>query len=189
MQERVLGKAGAAGYRAGAVKLQDFVGQRVSPEWGTTRYARGLREILGPEEAVKWRREAMFLRNLQGLGRGDVLVVGEVPEGALSAWRDSTTRRVIVTGERRVHYLESHPDSAPFGSSLRDTLLNPSEVHRNRKDARMAIFYRRASDTHWYRTAVWVAPRNDRLNSVMSYRIARESEIEAGRKAGRLVWP
>jgi len=58
VQERVLGKAGAAAYRAGKVKLQDFVGRRFSPEWGTTRYAKSLREILGPEEALKWRREA-----------------------------------------------------------------------------------------------------------------------------------
>ena len=57
-QERVLGKAGAEAYRAGAVTLQDFVGRRFSPEWGTTRYAKSLREILGPEEALKWRREA-----------------------------------------------------------------------------------------------------------------------------------
>jgi len=58
VQERVLGKAGAAAYRAGEVKLQDFVGRRFSPEWGTTRYAKSLREILGPEEALKWRQEA-----------------------------------------------------------------------------------------------------------------------------------
>jgi SPP1 gp7 family putative phage head morphogenesis protein len=57
-QERILGKAGLAAYKAGALKLQDFVGRRFSPEWGTTRYARSLREILGPEEALKWRREA-----------------------------------------------------------------------------------------------------------------------------------
>ena len=56
--ERVLGKAGAAAYRAGEVKLQDFVGRRYSEEWGTTRYAKSLREILGPEEALKWRQEA-----------------------------------------------------------------------------------------------------------------------------------
>ena len=58
VQERVLGKAGAEAYRAGAVTLQDFVGRRYSEEWGTTRYARSLRQILGPEEALKWRREA-----------------------------------------------------------------------------------------------------------------------------------
>lgn len=59
VQERVLGKAGAEAYRAGAVTLQDFVGRRYSEEWGTTRYARSLRQILGPEEALRWRREAL----------------------------------------------------------------------------------------------------------------------------------
>jgi SPP1 gp7 family putative phage head morphogenesis protein len=57
-QERILGKAGLAAYKAGAVTLQDFVGRRYSEEWGTTRYARSLRQILGPEEALKWRQEA-----------------------------------------------------------------------------------------------------------------------------------
>ncbi len=39
VQRKVLGNAGYEAYKAGAVTLQDFVGQRKSREWGTTRYA------------------------------------------------------------------------------------------------------------------------------------------------------
>ncbi len=58
VQERILGKAGLAAYQGGAVTLQDFVGRTRSPEWGTTRHARSLRAILGPGEALRWRRVA-----------------------------------------------------------------------------------------------------------------------------------
>lgn len=57
-QRRILGNAGAAAYRAGAVKLTDYVGQKYSDEWGSTRYARSLRDIVGVEEAKKWREVA-----------------------------------------------------------------------------------------------------------------------------------
>jgi hypothetical protein len=57
-QRRILGNAGAAAYRAGAVKLTDYVGQKYSDEWGSTRYARSLRNIVGVEEAKKWREVA-----------------------------------------------------------------------------------------------------------------------------------
>lgn len=53
-QAQILGQAGAAAYRAGAVQLTDYVGQRRSKEWGSTRYARSLRDILGDDEARKW---------------------------------------------------------------------------------------------------------------------------------------
>ncbi len=53
-QRRILGNAGTAAYRAGAVKLTDYVGQKRSREWGSTRYAKSLSSILGDEEAHKW---------------------------------------------------------------------------------------------------------------------------------------
>jgi len=55
-QRKVLGNAGYEAYKAGAVSLSDFVGQKSSRAWGTTRYARSLKEILGAEEALRWRR-------------------------------------------------------------------------------------------------------------------------------------
>ncbi len=45
-QRKVLGNAGYEAYKAGAVELQDFVGQRWSRDWGTTRYARSLKSAL-----------------------------------------------------------------------------------------------------------------------------------------------
>jgi len=58
-QDRVLGQAGGAAYRAGAVSLDQFVGVRYSSRWGTLRYARSLGNVLGPEGAKRW-EEAAF---------------------------------------------------------------------------------------------------------------------------------
>ncbi len=58
-QRQVLGQAGYEAYRAGAVTLKDFVGRKRSAAWGTTRYARSLRAILGAEEARKWQGVAL----------------------------------------------------------------------------------------------------------------------------------
>ena len=57
-QDKILGPVGGHAYRAGRLELEDWVGQKHSPDWGTTRYARSLRQILGPEEALKWWKEA-----------------------------------------------------------------------------------------------------------------------------------
>ena len=40
VQEKILGKAGAAAVRDRTVKLKDFVGTKDSPKWGTSLYAR-----------------------------------------------------------------------------------------------------------------------------------------------------
>jgi hypothetical protein len=55
-QDAKLGQAAGAAYRAGAVKLIDFVGVRRDPDWGDTRYVKSLRQVLGREEAQRWMR-------------------------------------------------------------------------------------------------------------------------------------
>lgn len=54
VQRSVLGDAGFRAYQAGAVKLEDFIGVRHSPAWGSTVQAKSLRGILGDAEAQKW---------------------------------------------------------------------------------------------------------------------------------------
>jgi len=62
-QDRVLGQAGGAAYRAGAVSLDQFVGVRYSSRWGTLRYARSLGNVLGPEGAKRWEEDAFAPRD------------------------------------------------------------------------------------------------------------------------------
>ena len=56
-QDKILGKAAGLAYRAGAVKLPQFVGRKRSKQWGTMRYTRSLQTILG-SEARQWKDAA-----------------------------------------------------------------------------------------------------------------------------------
>ena len=64
-KEKILGKAGFQAYKAGDVRLEDFVGSKASKQWGTMRYTRSLRDILGTEEAKKWMAEALKVKQEQ----------------------------------------------------------------------------------------------------------------------------
>lgn len=54
VQRRVLGNAGYEAYRAGAVTLDDYIGMRRNREWGTTRQARSLTQILGRDGVSRY---------------------------------------------------------------------------------------------------------------------------------------
>ena len=53
-QEHVLGKAAFQAYKAGAVKLSDFVGWKRDKRWGKSGYAKSLVEILGKKRRDQW---------------------------------------------------------------------------------------------------------------------------------------
>jgi hypothetical protein len=96
---------------------------------------------------------------------------------------------VVLTGERRRHYLTDHPEMAQHEDELRRVILNPDKVHRNRKDLHTAIFYRRLDDDYFLRVAVVLQPKAGELkHSVFSFRLAKQKEVEDGRRAGRVIW-
>lgn len=49
VQQGIFGKEGYAAFRDRKVTLQDFVGEKIHPRWGTTRYVRPVSEILGTQ--------------------------------------------------------------------------------------------------------------------------------------------
>ena len=65
---------------------------------------------------------------------------------------------------------------------------DPHEVHRNKLDARMAILYREQESGYWLRLPVWMSNREDRHNSLLSARFAKQAEVYAGRISGRRLW-
>lgn len=187
VQRKILGHAGYEVYRAGAVKLEDFVGRRRSREWGTIRYTRSLRAILGPEEAKKWRRRAVFADRARALGKSDVATIGAVPRSVSQYWMP-VSEQVVLTGERRTHYLKKHPEMVSYEGMLLDVCQNPVEVHRDVRDARMAILYRALDGDRFLRVALWTTNIPGLQNSVHSYRLAKLAEIMTGRSRGRMVW-
>lgn len=59
-QERMMGQAKFAAWEAGALRrdLSDLVGVKRSRLWGNSVFERSLKDILGEDEALRWRREA-----------------------------------------------------------------------------------------------------------------------------------
>lgn len=57
-QREILGPAAYEAYKAGAVKLEDFVGRKYSRDWGSMRYANSLVGMVGLEESLRYREMA-----------------------------------------------------------------------------------------------------------------------------------
>jgi len=104
-------------------------------------------------------------------------------------WTDQTegNRDVVLTGKQRAHYLARHPDTAQLEGFIPDAVLGPDEVHRNRYDPAMAIFYKIIDSTRYVRVAVLMQLSPGELkHSVLSYRLARQREVEHNLE--RIVW-
>lgn len=118
----------------------------------------------------------------------EIVRLGHLSADIIAKWTRTTTLEVILTRERRAHYLARHPEILGDEPVLLSALTDPLEVHRNRLDERIAIFYRDVGGGFYLRVPVWISDRTDRQNSVLSLRRARSKEVEAGRAAGRQIW-
>ena len=125
---------------------------------------------------------------LGALGPRDLLVLGELPGGALAAWPESITTTVVLTGERRAQDLERHPEVAAYESALLDRLADPVEVHRWERHPYVANVYRRIDDMHYGMAGLAIAVEAPFLNLVLSFRRARRREVERGRRRGLFAW-
>jgi len=122
-------------------------------------------------------------------GEAEVWVIGELRADIACHWADELADNVtvILTRRQRQHYLTSHPDVAVYEARLAETVLEPDEVHRNRQDTQIALFYHQVDDRHYLRVAVLMQRHAGRLrHSVLSCRLARQREVAAGRP--RRVW-
>ena len=126
---------------------------------------------------------------IQSVGLADVLVIGELRADLACHWVDDLADNLVVvlTGRQRQHYLKAHPEVATHEDLLCETVLEPDEVHRNRQDAQVALFYPRLDDRHFLRVAVLMQRLPGGLrHSVLSCRLAGRRELRAG--ARRRMW-
>lgn len=138
---------------------------------------------------ISWRRQKeRFLAELRNDEGPPVVRAGMLRRESFLSWPIRTTDEVVVTRNRRTHYLERHPEMIVDEPMLLVTLLDPDEVHRNATDVDMAILYRRVDREHFLRAPVWMSDRIDRQNSLLSLRRAGVKEVEDGRNKGRQVW-
>lgn len=187
------------GDAGGVARLRDFVGRRADPDWGPTLGVRSLRSVIGKEAAAKWARKVVenrqVERELAEIGSQikalqeprRVLPLGQIGSAIMQFKPQAITDQIVLTGERRQHYLTNHPDVADVEASLGRLVLDPDEVHRNKTSSEMLVFYRRHGDSY-LRAAVWISQDATKQNSVHSFRWARAGEVEAGRRAGRSLW-
>lgn len=129
-----------------------------------------------------------LLRRLRSIAGKEVLVVGDVPSRAIACWESVATTRVVITAERRRHYLTRHPEVEADEPLLLRALVDPEQVHTNLLDPRMAIIYQRIDDDYFLRIPLWVSDRADRQNSVLSLRRVGREEVEKSRLLGRVRW-
>jgi hypothetical protein len=130
-----------------------------------------------------------LLRRIQHLDERHVLLLGHLRADIVHAWSDDAEHNseVVLTGRQRAHYLARHPETATLEVRLTDALLDPNEVHRNRYDPAIAIFYRQIDSAHYVRVAVLMQRTAGALkHSVLSYRLANTREVVRNR--ARAVW-
>lgn len=123
------------------------------------------------------------------LGRREVLPIGELLPEIVRKWTANVdgNQSVVLTGKQRAHYIERHPETAHVEELLRDAVLDPDQVHRNKLDPMMAIFYRRLDQDHYVRVAVLMqAEPGEKKHSILSYRLAGAKEVT--RHAARAAW-
>ncbi len=137
-------------------------------------------------------RSAKLVRTIGELSSYDrVFKIGRLKQEYVSAMiaLGRHNLQVILTGERRKHYLTDHPEVAQHESKLRDIVLNPDEIHRNRKEPHTAIFYKRLDENYFLRVAIVLQAKAGELkHSVFSFRLAKRKEVEGGRSTGRIIW-
>jgi hypothetical protein len=101
-----------------------------------------------------------------------------------------TTDVVIVTPRQRRHYLGRHPEIAGREPEIVRAITDPDEVHMYASNRETANLYLRLEDrpSHYLLVSVAISFREDRQNSVLSVRIARERELRRGRAKRRMIW-
>lgn len=104
---------------------------------------------------------------------GDLLVLGNVPDGIRMLWENSVTTETVLTGERYAHCLVAYPEMLQYVARLPEIIIDPDEVHRNKKGARVAILYKSLDDEYYVRVALWMSFSKNKKNSVHSYRKAK----------------
>jgi len=105
------------------------------------------------------------------------------------------TTEVVLTGfilkKNRAH----HPDVDELYDKITEIIAHPDVVCRNRNDTEVAIYYRRYPDllgeNKFLRVVVWLKTKDspeEFKNSVHSFRVARQSEVERDIASGLDCW-
>ncbi len=132
--------------------------------------------------------ERTLLRRLRSLSGTDILLIGVIPAVALDSWPDRATNFVVITAERRRHYLHEHPEVEELEPLLLRTLLDPEEVHFYNSDKAVANLYQSIDIRKDLMVSVWISHESSKQNSLHSARIQHRRRRIKSRENGRAVW-
>lgn len=103
---------------------------------------------------------------------------------------------VVLTSERKRHILDGHPEIKDLFPALIRTVRDPDEIHRNKQDPMMVIFWRGIEgQEHYLRVALLLSEGGELHHSIMSASgacgaktsSAKDGRVEeCGRKAREL---
>jgi len=116
-----------------------------------------------------------------------VLVLGDLPKIYRDHWKEYTSDKWILTGERRNHIYKNHPEMKGFELDLVSMVENFTDILKNKADTQMAIIYRKFNDHKYFRLALWISDRKEYMNSIHSFRFADKREYLSGLKANRSI--
>ncbi len=115
----------------------------------------------------------------------DVLVLGTIPGPVQINWPNRTTDEIVLTGERRQHYLSEHREMEVYEPFLATIFRDFTDIQTNKTDKDMAIFYKLIDDGHYLRVALWISHELKKKNSIHSFRKAKIKEVDDGVRGGR----
>jgi hypothetical protein len=165
-------------------KMRDFISQMNNQGKPFKWNRQGVREQVVTSNRPK-------LQDIKNLAANKVISIGNANQKIVSRWSDDIegNLEVVLTGKQRAHYIGRHKEMGEFEKFLFDVIVAPDEVHKNKADKMMAIFYKQQDKYHYLRVAVLMQKtKGDLRHSILSYRIAGLDEIVLGRKQGRMVW-
>ncbi len=94
----------------------------------------------------------------------------------------------MITGPRRIHYLEKHVEMVQLERELIETLLRPDEIYRNAVDPLIAVLLRIRDDGSAIRATVLTSIGQGYSNSLMSAWQMRRSDVDLMRRRRTLAW-
>lgn len=97
---------------------------------------------------------------------------------------------MVITGERLGHLYGNHSETRQLLRSVIETMLDPDEIHRNKEDPDIAIFWKVLEGEGGFRmrAAVLVRPTGPVDASVLSARRTRRKDYEREGRQNRKVW-
>lgn len=144
-----------------------------------------VRRVFTVEDSiVRIARNVLFLR------QGELATIGRLPIERLRSWPDLKSDRMILTHERLEHLLSRHPETRHLLPHVLATALDPDEIHRNRSDGEIAIFWRLLDNerNYYLRAAIWLPLKEELAASILSARQTRHEDYAREGRQGRLVW-